>query len=147
MRAFNRPIVRPPPGDRGLTLIEVIVAIVVIGIAVPVLIVPFSGLKDTKNPEYVVQASYLAQQQMESIADKAYADLPAAGSYTCSQFQASVSSVDCSSAQYSFSWLLENVNATSPNTAIGSPGFGKKVTLTVSRVDGAMAALTFYSLF
>ncbi|MBI5428693.1 MAG: prepilin-type N-terminal cleavage/methylation domain-containing protein [Nitrospinae bacterium] len=131
----------------GFTLIEIIIAIVVIGIAVPAIMIPFSGIKDVKKPEDAVRAALLAQKQMEAVSGKAYSEIPAAGSYTCAQFQTTLSVIDCANTEFDFNWTVENVAASAPNTAVGSPDFGKKVTLAVSRFDGAMSSTSFYTLF
>ncbi|MCH8156683.1 MAG: prepilin-type N-terminal cleavage/methylation domain-containing protein [Nitrospinae bacterium] len=136
--------------SRGLTLIEVIVAIVIIAIAVPAIMVPFSGIKDVKNPEYVIQATYLAQLQMEAISGKFANEIPAVPYPSCTAFQEAVSEVICVDADlpdYSFSWLVEQVTAADLDTVTSGNIFGKKVTLKVSRVDGAMDPIKFYTLF
>ncbi|NIP99653.1 MAG: prepilin-type N-terminal cleavage/methylation domain-containing protein [Nitrospinaceae bacterium] len=134
--------------EGGFTLIELIAAIVLIGIAVPALFVPFSGLSESKHPESRVQASFWGLRQMEAISGLAYAGVPAAGSYSCAAFQAAtVPEVDCSSPDYNFTWRVEDVAAADPDTAVGAPDFAKKVTLTVTRTDGAIGALDFYTLF
>ncbi len=137
----------PGRHSEGFTLIEIIIAIVVIGIAVPSMMVVFSGVTDVKKPEDTVRASLLAQKQMEAISGKAYSEMPAAGSYTCAQFQTSIAVIDCANTEFDFNWTVDNVSASDPNTASGSATFGRKLTLTVSRFDGAMSSMTFYSLF
>lgn len=149
---FNKKMKSRLSASHGLTLIEMIIAIVVIAIAVPTIMVPFSGIKDVKNPEYVVQASYLAQLQMEAISGK-FADEIPVGTYSCTEFRAASPAVlevlcgDADFSDYSFSWLVEQVTATDLDTDTGSASFAKKVTLTVSRADGAMDPVKFYTLF
>lgn len=129
----------------GFTLIEIIMAIVIIGIAVPTIMIPFSGLSKSKNPEYYIQASFLAQKQMEAMSGKKMSAIPSAGTYTCATFQATVTEISCSSTGYTFSWLVEDVAANALNTAVGTTSFAKRVTLTVSHATGG--DLKFYSLF
>jgi prepilin-type N-terminal cleavage/methylation domain-containing protein len=140
---------RPSPlgNAKGFTLIEIILAIVIIGIVVVSMMNVFSGLKDIKKPEYAVQASFLALKQIEAISKAYYDTVPAAGTYTCAQFSATLTTVDCTNAAYVFSWLVENSTMTTPNVSTGSADKVKKVTLTVTRTDGNMGSMKFYTLF
>jgi len=53
-------------GNKGFTLIEIIVLIVMAGILLPAIIVPFAtGIKESGKPEMVTTAMYLAHQKME----------------------------------------------------------------------------------
>ena len=134
----------------GFTLMEILVAIVVVAIVVPSILAPFSQLKNTKTPEYVVEASFLAQRQIEAIAGKKYSEIPTRGNYTCAVFETSLSLaniLDCANASYSYSWVVDNVTASAPDTPQNPSGFAKRVTLTVTRTDGAISPLSFYFLF
>ena len=122
----------------GFTIIEILVAIVVIGITVPAIMIPFSGLGDTKNPEYVIQGSFIGQKKMEELASKFRDTITA----TCPEGTAATST----DGDYSLDCVSEQVNATDPDTSTTST-FARKVTLTVSRTDGAMSPLVFNSLF
>jgi type II secretory pathway pseudopilin PulG len=52
--------------NKGFTLIEIIVLIVMAGILLPAIIVPFAtGVKGSGKPEMVNKAMFLAQQKME----------------------------------------------------------------------------------
>ena len=52
--------------SKGFTLIEIIVLIVMAGIIIPAIIVPFAtGIRGSKKPEMVTTAMYLAHQKME----------------------------------------------------------------------------------
>lgn len=52
--------------NKGFTLIEIIVLIVLAGILLPAIIVPFAtGVKGSGKPEMVNKAMFLAQQKME----------------------------------------------------------------------------------
>ena len=54
--------------NKGFTLIEIIVLIVLAGIIIPVIIVPFAtGIRGSKKPEMVTTAMYLAHQRMEEL--------------------------------------------------------------------------------
>ena len=54
--------------NRGFTLIEIIVLIVMAGILLPTIIIPFAtGVRGSGKPEMVKKAIYLAQQRMEDL--------------------------------------------------------------------------------
>lgn len=122
----------------GFTIIEILVAIVVIGITVPAIMIPFSGLGDTKNPEYVIQGSFIGQKKIEELASKFRDTITT----VCPEGTAATST----DGDYSLDCVSEQVNATDPDTSTTST-FARKVTLTVSRTDGAMSPLVFNSLF
>ena len=53
-------------GNRGFTLLEMIVLIVMAGILLPAILVPFvASVKGSGKPEMVNKAMFLAQQKME----------------------------------------------------------------------------------
>jgi type II secretory pathway pseudopilin PulG len=53
-------------GNKGFTLIEIIILIVMAGILLPTIIVPFvTGVKGSTKPEMATTAVYLAHQKME----------------------------------------------------------------------------------
>jgi type II secretory pathway pseudopilin PulG len=53
---------------KGFTLIEIIVLIVMAGIIIPAIVVPFAtGIKGSGQPEMVTTAMYLAHQKMEEL--------------------------------------------------------------------------------
>jgi len=76
--------------NKGFTLIEIIILIVLAGILIPTIVVPFvTGVKGSGKPEMVTTAMYLAHYKMEefmkyrylnsalnSIAMTLYADIP-----------------------------------------------------------------------
>ena len=52
--------------NKGFTLIEIIIMIVMAGILLPVIVVPFvTGIRESGKPEQVTTAMYLAHQKME----------------------------------------------------------------------------------
>jgi len=54
--------------NRGFTLIEIIVMIVMAGILLPVIVVPFvTGIRGSGKPEVVAKAMYFAHQRMEEL--------------------------------------------------------------------------------
>ncbi len=53
-------------GNRGFTLIEMIILIVMAGILLPLIITPFvTGIKGSQKPEMATRAIYLAHEEME----------------------------------------------------------------------------------
>ena len=53
---------------KGFTLIEIIILIVIAGIILPVIIVPFvASVKESGKPEMVNKAMFLAHQKMEEL--------------------------------------------------------------------------------
>ncbi len=53
---------------KGFTLIEIIILIVMAGIVIPVIVVPFAtGIKESNKPEMVARAVYYAHQRMEEL--------------------------------------------------------------------------------
>jgi prepilin-type N-terminal cleavage/methylation domain-containing protein len=64
-------------GNRGFTLIEIIVLIVMAGILLPAIIVPFAtGVRGSGKPEMVTTAMYLAHQKMEELMKFNYCRAP-----------------------------------------------------------------------
>jgi type II secretory pathway pseudopilin PulG len=54
--------------NKGFTLIEIIVLIVMAGILLPAIVVPFvTGVKGSGKPEMATRAMYLGQQRMEEL--------------------------------------------------------------------------------
>ena len=61
--------------SKGFTLIEIIILIVLAGILLPTIIVPFvTGVRGSGKPEMVTKAMYLAQQRMEELMKYNYND-------------------------------------------------------------------------
>ena len=53
---------------RGFTLIEIIVLIVMAGIIIPTIVIPFAtGIRQSGKPEMVARAMYYAHQRMEEL--------------------------------------------------------------------------------
>jgi len=121
----------------GFTLIEIILSILIVGISIPAIVTAFSSLKASKNPEFAVQAAFLAQKQLEKIADK-----KSSGSKTVS-----CADIPATDGDYTFNCALVDVTALDPDTDAGALSFGKKMTLTVGRIDGEMPLMDFFALF
>jgi len=55
-------------GRRGFTLIEILVLVVLAGIIIPVIVVPFAtGIRGSGKPEVVTRSMYFAHQRMEEL--------------------------------------------------------------------------------
>jgi prepilin-type N-terminal cleavage/methylation domain-containing protein len=119
---------------RGFTLPEIIMSIVIIGISVPAIMVPFTSLKYTQSPEIIVQASFLAQKHMETLADK-----------NVSSITSDCSSLNGADGAFTLTCSTIDVAAGDLDTALGAAGFGKKVTLGISHPE--MEELSFVNLF
>jgi general secretion pathway protein I len=64
-------------GTKGFTLIEIIILIVLAGILLPTIIVPFvSAVKGSGKPEMATTAMYLAQEKMEEFTINEYLESP-----------------------------------------------------------------------
>ncbi|MBT3185491.1 MAG: type II secretion system protein [Nitrospina sp.] len=120
--------------ESGFTLVEIILAIVVIGIAIPSIMIPFSQLEDTKRPELTVQASFLALKHIESIASKTRNVSPCAGITVTSE------------EGYTITCAEINVASTDLDTDTGATSFAKKVTLTITHPE-IVGDLKFFTLF
>jgi prepilin-type N-terminal cleavage/methylation domain-containing protein len=120
--------------EDGFTLIEIILSIVVIGIAIPSIMIPFSGLKDTKRPELTVQASFIALKHMESIVSKARNNTPCSGITVTSD------------EGYTITCTEIDVASTDLDTDTGANSFAKKVTLTITHPEMS-GNLEFFTLF
>jgi type II secretory pathway pseudopilin PulG len=95
---------------RGFTLMEIIVLIVMAGILIPAIIVPFvTGVRRSGKPEMVTTAMYLAQQRMEELMKLDYQIL-IANSYTGSGLTAIINAPISN-----YKWQWEVRHATNAN--------------------------------
>jgi type II secretory pathway pseudopilin PulG len=61
--------------NKGFTLIEIIILIVMAGILLPAIVVPFAtSVKGSRKPEIATTAMYLAHQKMEEFTKFHYSD-------------------------------------------------------------------------
>ncbi len=59
--------------SKGFTLIEIIILVVMAGIIIPVIIIPFAtGIRASNKPEMATTAMYLAHQRMEELMKSDY---------------------------------------------------------------------------
>ena len=126
-------------GESGFTLIEMIVAITIIGIAMPGLFVYFSGLKDSSKPENIIKTSFMAQRQMEAMASVTISAFPNTSQIgiTCAAFQGYAPAITCSATGFTFTFDVENVDADDPDTLVGGANkFFRKVTMYITGPGG-----------
>jgi type II secretory pathway pseudopilin PulG len=115
--------------DKGFTLIEIIVLIVMAGIIIPVIVVPFAtGIREGKKPEMVTTAMYLAHQKMEELVKFDYSRAPdlSPGTYTLPPPPIS---------GYTWQWVISYVN-NNFNTSGLDVGY-KKIQVTVTDPQGS----------
>ncbi len=99
---------------KGFTLIETIIFIVIAGIILPVILVPFAtSVKESLTPEKVAKATYLAQYKMEELTKNKY-DLLATAPLT------SYTSTEISG--YQWQWQISYVDETLADSA-GDVGY------------------------
>lgn len=125
--------------ESGFSLVEIVIAIVVIGVTVPAIMTAFQGLEGTKTPEFVIQASFIAQKKTEELASQNRLTIIT----SCPDGVTTALPPD---GDYAMTCLSEQVNATDPDTSTAST-FARKITLTVNRTDGAMDAMQFSTMF
>jgi type II secretory pathway pseudopilin PulG len=54
--------------NKGFTLIEIIILVVLAGILIPIIVIPFAtGIRGSGKPEMVARAMYYAHQRMEEL--------------------------------------------------------------------------------
>lgn len=120
---------------RGFTLIEIIVLIVMAGILIPTIVVPFAtGIRGSGKPEVVTTAMYLAHQKMEELMKFNYDRAPdlTPGTYTLPAPPI---------ANYSWQWVISYVD----NNFAASGDVGYKM-IQVSVIDPQGSTYNVYSV-
>jgi len=114
---------------RGFTLIEIIVLIVMAGILISAIVVPFTtGIRTSNKPEMVATAMYLAHQKMEELMKFNYCQAPdlTPGTYTLPAPPI---------AGYTWQWVISYV--TNTFAASGSDVGYKMIQVTVKDPQGS----------
>jgi type II secretory pathway pseudopilin PulG len=122
--------------SKGFTLIEVIVLIVMAGILLPVIVVPFAtGIKGSGKPEVVTTAMYLAHQKIEELTKFDYSRAPELnpGTYTLPTPPIS---------GYTWQWVISHVDS---NFAASGSDVGYKM-IRVSVTDPQSSTYNVYSV-
>ncbi len=101
---------RPKKDYQGFTLMEIIILIILAGILLPAIVVPFiAGIKGSGAPEMATKAMYLAQQKLEEFLQYAYDQPPlqpiALTPYTPSELP-----------DYRWQWSIALVNVDNDNS-------------------------------
>ncbi len=115
--------------SKGFTLIEIIVLIVMAGIIIPAIVVPFAtGIRGSQKPEMVTTAMYLAHQKMEELMKFSYCRAPdlTPGTYTLPAPPI---------AGYTWQWVISYV--TNTFAASGSDVGYKMIQVTVTDPQGS----------
>jgi type II secretory pathway pseudopilin PulG len=117
------------PNSKGFTLIEIIALIVIAGIIIPIIIIPFTtGIRGSQKPEMVTTAMYLAHQKMEELMKFNYDQAPdlTPGTYTLPAPPV---------AGYTWQWVISYVDN---NFAASGPDVGyKMIQVTVTDPQGS----------
>jgi type II secretory pathway pseudopilin PulG len=116
------------PNSKGFTLIEIIVLIVMAGIIIPVIVVPFAaGIRGSQKPEVVTTAMYLAHQKMEELMKFDYCRAPdlTPGTYTLPAPPI---------AGYTWQWVISYVD-NNFNPSVPDVGY-KRILVTVTDPQG-----------
>jgi len=123
---------------RGLTLLEIIIIIAIIGLAVPAILTAFARLVATGADAKTVQiATNLASQEMEQmIKGKKFVNIVSAGQtdYT-GDF-----------SQYNYQIIVEYVNPSDLNTPVAGPTDFKRVKVVVTKDNLAGFNVTLTTL-
>ena len=110
-------------GNRGFTLIEVIILIVMAGILLPAIIVPFvAGVKGSGKPEKATTAIYLAHYKMEEFMKFQYTDPAIPRIPLTSNADPGIPGI----SGYQWQWEIEFVDPTNFNNVVSPPGVGYK---------------------
>jgi general secretion pathway protein I len=114
--------------NKGFTLIEIIVLIVMAGILLPAIIVPFAtGVKGSGKPEMATTAMYLAHQKMEELMKYQY--LNSALNPTALTSYADISGFSGYQWQWEIEWVTPGVS--NDFTASGSESNYKRILVRV----------------
>ena len=121
---------------KGFTLIEIIILIVLAGILIPVIVIPFVvGVRGSGKPEIVTTAMYLGHYKMEELMKFDYSRSPdlTPGTYTLPAPPI---------AGYSWQWVISYVDN---NFATSGPDVGYKM-IRVSVTDPEGDTYNVYSV-
>ena len=115
--------------SKGFTLIEIIVLIVMAGIIIPAIVIPFAtGIRGSNKPEMVTTAMYLAHQKMEELMKFNYCRAP---DLTPGTYNSPAPPV----TGYTWQWVISYV--TNTFAASGSDAGYKMIQVTVTDPQGS----------
>ena len=128
------------PGQRGFTLVEVILVIVVTAIAIPVLILLLGQqARFTVDNEKIINAATLGQALMEEIRSKGYASADGYDGYSDTKTLGLV--------QYARTAAVCDVDPSDLDTCVGAPVGYKRIQVTVSSDLGSTEIVTLLTDF
>jgi len=130
--------------QKGITLIEMIVFIIVAAVVMPVIISPvLTLLKDSTKPEKAVTANFLGQQKFEEITKNDYSDSGLDITTTTDEFTA-YSVVDATDfPDYQWCWNIEYVESDLTTAGVYPDGYIK---ITVKVKDTYNTHYIYYTL-
>ena len=103
-------------GNKGFTLIEIIILIVMAGILLPTIVAPFvTGVKGSGKPEMVNAAMYLAHQKMEEFIKFDYGKTPELDPTALTAY----ANADLSGYQWQWEIILVDNNFNTSATDVG----------------------------
>jgi len=121
--------------NKGFTLIELIIFIIVGGILLPLAMIAFtSAMKGASTPDYMVKARFYAQQKMEELTKDRF-DCVCINTGSCFPSCNTGSNIDTPETNYQRSWSICYVpsnNIGYANCDIASDTYYKKITVTVT---------------
>ncbi len=115
--------------QKGFTLIEILILIVLAGILLSAIIIPFAtGIRESKKPEMVTTAMYLAHQKMEELMKFNYCRAPDLTPGTYNSPAPPISG-------YTWEWVISYVTETLATS--GSDVGYKRIQVTVTDPQGS----------
>lgn len=125
--------------QKGITLIELIVFIIVAAVIMPVIISPvLSFIKDSSKPEKAVTANFLAQQKFEEITKDDYPNITTTSGFTA------YAVVDATNfPDYQWCWNIEYVESDLTTAGVYADGYIK---ITVKVKDHYNTEYIYYTL-
>ncbi len=115
---------------KGFTLIEIIILIVLAGIIIPAIVVPFAtGIRGSGKPEMVATAMYLAHYKMEELMKYNYCQASlSTGTYTTPA---------PSITGYTWTWTISYVTSASGFPTSATDVGYKEIVVTVTDPQGS----------
>ncbi|OPY79709.1 MAG: hypothetical protein A4E64_00353 [Syntrophorhabdus sp. PtaU1.Bin058] len=94
--------------ERGITLIELIIFIIVGGLFVPLVYIAFNSvIRDLTTPETVIKTRFIAEAKMEDITKEAYDSIPSPAAYTAVNTDSRFT--DASYNGYQWKWEITDI--------------------------------------
>ena len=126
-------------GKNGFTLIEIILLVVLAGIIIPVIVVPFAtGIRGSGKPEVVTTTMYLAHQKMEEFMKYNYCN--AALNPTALTSYAAITGF----SGYQWQWSIYYVDSNFQNEDLVTDRWYKRILVCVS--DPMLSIYEIYSV-